>query len=236
MTDDDRSQGSTLSEAFPPEQLKRHPSKGLTYIPIPEVVARLNRVLGSGNWNSEIVRLWDAGTVPTETGEYPKWVMAHVRLSGVVDEVKFCYEGVGGQEVQFTGKPNFRGPVDIGDSYKGAVSDATKKAAQSLGVGLELAREDDAMHYEQAAREADQPKAAPEILAKIKAMALELNEKDRAQFNKVWAGITGDGTRGKKLDAGQVTVKEAAETLAFLEGFKNALITEQAKTQEPTQA
>lgn len=213
---DERPQGDKLAEPFPLEQLKKHPSKGLTYIPIPEVVARLNRVLGSGNWNSEIVRVWEAGLVSTETGEYPKWVMAHVRLSGEVDGVLFHYDGVGGQEVQFTGKPAFKGPVDIGDTYKGAVSDATKKAAQSLGVGLELAREDDAMHYEQAAREADQPKATTAVLDRIKGLVADLSEDDRKKFVKKWAELTGDGTRGKKFDSGQVTVKEAAEALEYL--------------------
>lgn len=220
MTDDERPQGTKLAEPFPLEQLKKHPTKGLTYIPIPEVVARLNRVLGPGNWNSEVMRLWEAGTVETETGSYAKWIMAHVRLSGVVDGTPFHYDGVGGQEAQFTGKPIPRGPVDIGDTYKGAVSDATKKAAQSLGVGLELAREDDAMHYEQAAREADQPKAAPEVLERIKATVLSFDPEDRKIFNRRWAEITGDGERGKKMDSGQVTVKEAAETMAFLDAFE----------------
>lgn len=214
----ERPQGEKLSEPFPAEQLKRHPTKGLTYVAIHEVVARLNRVLGAGNWNTRIEKLWGAGEVETNTGTYHKWVMAHVTLSGVVDGVPFSYDGVGGQEVQML--KNGFGPVDIGDNYKGAVSDAIKKASQSLGVGLELAREDDAMHYERAAKEADQPKASPEVLKRIKETALALKEEDRKTFNIWWAELTGDGERGKKLDSGQVTVKEGAETIVYLEGFK----------------
>lgn len=215
----DRPEGDKLAESFPPEQLKRHPSKGLSYIPIPEVIARLNRVLGAGNWNSEIRKIWESGSLQTQTGTYPKWVMAHVALTGTVDGVPFHFEGVGGQEVQFIGGSDPKGPVDIGDSYKGAVSDATKKAAQSLGVGLELAREDDAMHYEQAAKEADQPKAAPAALERIKELGEALSSDNRKIFNHWWADLTGDGVRGKKVGAGQVTVREAAEAIQFLEDF-----------------
>jgi hypothetical protein len=46
-------------------------------------------------------------------------------------------DGVGGQTIK---RKRDGGIVDLGDEYKGAVSDALKKAAQSFGVGLYLAR------------------------------------------------------------------------------------------------
>lgn len=228
MADDDinkqsmreMTQAERLAEPFPPEQLKKHPTKGLTYIPIREVVARLNYVLGTAGWNVEIIKLWDAGAVETTTGQYPKWIMAQIRLSGTADALPFYYEGVGGQAVEFLGgKENPTGPVDLGDTYKGAVSDATKKAAQSLGVGLDLGREDDAMHYERALKEADQPKAAPPTLDKIEEMAKALDDAQRADFIHWWAVLTGDGTRGKKISAGQVTLREAAQAVEYLDAL-----------------
>lgn len=148
-----------LAEPFAPEQLRHHEGKGLTYVPISEVIARLNRVLGVGNWSYEVKRTWEAGEQPTDTGVYPAWVMAHVTLtanirSASLAEDEFAYspvarvDGVGGQQVKLL--RNGSGVVDLGDEYKGAVSDALKKAAQHLGVGLELARKDEAMAYEAA--------------------------------------------------------------------------------------
>jgi len=215
-TTDIPTQGSKLAEPFPVEQLKRHPSKGLTYVPIPEVVARLNRVLGHGNWATRLVDHWTAGNVETSTGDYPKWVMAHVELSGTVDGQFFSYSGVGGQEVQFfSGNPS-KGPVDIGDNYKGAMSDAIKKAAQSLGVGLDLAREDDAMDYERALAQADEPKASSQTLDLIADWVKHQSEADKSKFKTFWANLTGDGRVGKKFNSGQVTVAEADEAIKEL--------------------
>lgn len=216
MTDDTK-QATQLAEPFPPEQLKRHPHKGLTYVPIPEVVARLNRVLGSGSWGTEILQFLTHGEQETLTGIYPKWIVASVKLTGVVDDVPFSYDGVGGQEVQFRNGSPSPGPVDIGDNYKGAVSDATKKAAQALGVGLELAREDDAILYDQALREATEPKAPAATLDSIKERVGALGDEVKQEFTAMWAALTGDGKRGKTFSSGQVTVREADIALEWLD-------------------
>jgi hypothetical protein len=55
-------------------------------------------------------------------------------------------DGVGGQKIKMTKQGE---PVDIGDEVKGAVSDALKKAVQTMGVGLYLARSQDAIEIEQ---------------------------------------------------------------------------------------
>lgn len=146
-----------LAEPFDRSLLRTNSHKGnLTYVPVSEVIARLNSVLGVDGWEYEIIRLWEAGEIETKTGVYPKWVMAHVRLHFVrpkaetwrPESLLVSRDGVGGQEVKLLKSGD--GVVDLGDEYKGAVSDALKKAAQSLGVGLDLARTDEALRWEQA--------------------------------------------------------------------------------------
>lgn len=138
---------AALAEPFPKELLRVNKHKGnITYVAGSEVIARLNRVLGVDGWSYEVIRLWEAGEKETETGVYPVWCMAHVRLSLPWQGVVSTRDGVGGQQVKFLN--NGTGPNDIGDEYKGAVTDALKKAAQSLGVALDLARGEEAMRWE----------------------------------------------------------------------------------------
>lgn len=133
-----------LAEPFPPEMLKIHPAKRLTYIPVAEVIARMNRVLGQENWRNEVVRVW-------REPDHPGWVLAHVRVTARIAGVETSRDGVGGQQVKMLRDKT--GAVDLGDEYKGAVSDALKKACQGFGVGLELARSDEALSYEMTSTE-----------------------------------------------------------------------------------
>jgi len=129
-----------LSEAFPPEMLRFHAGKKLTYIPVAEVIARMNRVLGVDGWNSEVVRIW-------REDDQPDWVLAHVRVTAIIGGQTIIHDGVGGQQVKKLRNGN--GVVDLGDEYKGAMSDALKKACQGFGVGIDLARTDDALAVEE---------------------------------------------------------------------------------------
>lgn len=117
-----------LSAPFPKE-VERSLDKGgvtLTYIPVSEVITRLNEVLGVFNWSYTIMKC-DRDILD------PDFIVAHVRLK-VGEMIK---DGVGGQKIKRTRAGDI---LDLGDEYKGAVSDALKKAAQALGVGLYLAR------------------------------------------------------------------------------------------------
>jgi hypothetical protein len=58
-----------LAEPFPQELLRENKAKGLTYVPIAEVIARLNRVLGVPNWSTSIVRTW-------REPDHPDWVLS----------------------------------------------------------------------------------------------------------------------------------------------------------------
>ena len=142
-----------LSEPFPPEveRTLNKSGRNLTYIPVSEVIARLNRVLGVANWSSE--------TVDVHRDHLdPDWVIAHVRLTCVIDGQTVVRDGVGGQTVKRT-KQN--AIVDLGDEFKGAESDAFKKAAQKLGIGLYLARTDDALYADEMYYAEDKAAPAP---------------------------------------------------------------------------
>jgi hypothetical protein len=130
-----------LSQQFPKE-MERNVSKSgrtLTYIPISEVISRLNKVLGVGNWSSEII------FIGRDSAD-PDWVIAQVRLIARLGDNTVVKDGVGGQQVKYTKAGKI---LDLGDEFKGAMSDALKKAAQQLGVGLYLARDDAAIEVDE---------------------------------------------------------------------------------------
>ncbi len=117
-----------LSKPFPKEVERQLEKSGvtLTYIPVSEVIARLNDVFGVFGWSYTQISC-DRDALD------PDFLVAHVRMT-VGDITR---DGVGGQTIK---RKRDGGIVDLGDEYKGAVSDALKKAAQSFGVGLYLAR------------------------------------------------------------------------------------------------
>lgn len=128
-----------LTEAFPPEMVKRLNKGGanLIYVPISEVINRMNKVLGVENWSFTVKNWQQLGTS----------IVAHVSVVATIGNSEVVREGVGGQKIKMSKNGD---PVDIGDEVKGAVSDALKKAVQTLGVGLYLARSEEAMEIEQA--------------------------------------------------------------------------------------
>lgn len=188
-----------LSREFPAAMLATHPGKRLTYIPISEVITRMNTVLGPENWYYECVRVW-------REEDHPDWVIAHVRVgvnfnlkpeqNGVVYPVWVHREGFGGQAIK---KKNAGGVVDLGDEYKGAISDALKKACQAFGVGLHLARKEEAMAYDPDAPEPtpaprqqrpaseSAPTPVPEVFVKFKENFDALEPNKRIELKEWWA-------------------------------------------------
>jgi len=119
-----------LGAYFPKESeatLKKG-GRNLTYIPVAQIIARANEVLGF-DWSYEVVDTFKDGD----------WITAHVRLTITTEDTIASRSGFGGQKVKYTKSGD---AVDLGDEYKGAVSDALKKAFQSFGVGLYLARDE----------------------------------------------------------------------------------------------
>jgi hypothetical protein len=114
----------------------------LDYIPVSEVITRLNKVLGVLNWSHEVISV-------NRDPISPEFVTAHVRLTVIRSEEgdRIIRDGVGGQKINMTKEGKI---IDLGDDFKGAVSDALKKAATTMGVALYLSRTDDAIETEQA--------------------------------------------------------------------------------------
>jgi hypothetical protein len=128
-----------LSEPFP-QEMERILNKGgasLTYIPVSEVVNRMNKVIGVGNWSLKVQNFSEIGDS----------IVAHVTVIATIDGNEVARDGVGGQKIKRIKATGLA--VDYGDEVKGAVSDAFKKAVQTFGIGLYLARSEDAIEIEQ---------------------------------------------------------------------------------------
>jgi hypothetical protein len=137
-------QQSQLNEPFPHEVERQLKKSGtyLTYIPVSEVITRLNKVLGFDGWSYQIIKC-------ERDAIDPDFIVAHVRLDVYPHADRFVAvskDGFGGQKIKRTKQGDI---VDLGDEFKGAVSDALKKAAQSLGIGLYLARTEEAMELDE---------------------------------------------------------------------------------------
>lgn len=167
-----------LSEAFPPEAESTLNKGGarLTYIPQAEVLNRLNNVIGVANWSSDINYI---GRDALDTD----WVicLATLTVTFHTPEGSFTVhrQAPGGQKVKAL---KAGGPVDLGDEFKGAMSDALKKAATQLGVALYLARDDEAM-----AREVEDNKPEPSSDWKnFVSVSSSLNAEQKKALNVFW--------------------------------------------------
>jgi hypothetical protein len=108
--------GPTLTAPFKNET--KDP-RGFTYIPVEDVIERLNLVLGEGGWSFECELV--------HVDEHRVAVKGRLSALGVVKEQ------FGGQNLN-KNKDGFA--FDLGNDMKGAASDALKKCAQQIGVGL----------------------------------------------------------------------------------------------------
>lgn len=105
-----------LSQPLPAEAKKPHPTKKyLTSINSIFVTERLNDVFGRGSWqvHSELQEIRD------------KMVVVKTTLS--IPDYGIEYECYGGND-----------NADLGDAYKGAVTDAITKIGSWMGIGVEV--------------------------------------------------------------------------------------------------
>lgn len=195
-----------LSEQFPVE-VERQLKKGgaqLTYIPVSEVINRLNKVLGFTGWSYEIIKC-------ERDSLDPDFIVAHVRLTVFTETDRYVTvtkDGFGGQKIKRTKQGDI---VDLGDEFKGAVSDALKKAAQALGVGLYLARTEEAMESEAIASE---PPISPEIAELWDTfidLSKSLNPDGKSKLNEFWSTYANGKPKPTKQTA---TVKDLNELIA----------------------
>lgn len=112
--------------------------KAFDYAETAEVIERLNATLGLDGWSFELLEHGLDGDVP--------WV--HGRLTAYLPERTVIRE-------QFGECPMSRGR-DAGNDRKGAASDALKKCAQLLEVGLYLSRKEESLRAAQARPKRDE--------------------------------------------------------------------------------
>lgn len=190
---------SLFNEQFP-QEVERQLKKGgtsLTYIPVSEVITRLNKVLGFDGWAYEIVRC-------ERDALDPDFIVAHVRLSVYPDGDRFgsvVKDGFGGQKIKRTKAGDI---VDLGDEFKGAVSDALKKAAQTLGIGLYLARTEEAMEAVETTPPPPELVVDPiivELWDNFLSLSKSLNADGKAELNTFWSTYAGGRAKPTKQTA-----------------------------------
>jgi hypothetical protein len=171
-----------LSKEYPKSQIKQLNKGGtrLDYVPIAEVIARLNSVLGTGNWGEADVEAW-------RDQSDPDWIIARTTVWAIIDGERTEKVGFGGQKIK---QMKSGGPVDLGDEFKGAHSDAFKKACQKLGVGLHLARDESAIHQEAvdtAVRDRADAPAANGVVKQTLTEAIEaFSDAEKEELKKQW--------------------------------------------------
>lgn len=198
---------SQLAESFP-QEMERTINKGgvaLKYIPVSEIINRLNKVLGVDNWSMTIQ---SCGRDQTD----PDFVVAHVRLSYFSkDNGVVVRDGIGGQKI----KRNKQGGIlDLGDEFKGAISDALKKAAQAFGVGLYLARSDEAMEIEQVIDAQELVQEIPPLQSEVNwnsfmSVSKSLSKEQKEQLRAAWS----QWSKGKATPKKENVTEEEAEFL-----------------------
>jgi len=207
---------SELSEPFPAEVEQKLSKSGrwLTYIPVSEVITRLNKVLGEDMWSYKVLRC-DRDSID------PDWVVAHVRLyanfvpTNNAPTLHVVRDGFGGQKI----KRNKQGEiVDLGDEMKGAVSDALKKAAQHFGVGLYLARSEEAIQLEVNEDMINQP-ISEEHFVKLREILNGLPTSEIELAKVYWGELTG----GLAFERKNVTRLLLDSMLAFVKNISQTV-------------
>jgi hypothetical protein len=102
----------------------------LKYVSGEQVVTRLNEVLGVGGWSFRVLR----HEVNPEADE--AWALGE--LVAEIGERTVVRQQFGSQKVRRSRSTG--APLDLGFDLKGASTDAMKKCASLLGVGLYLSR------------------------------------------------------------------------------------------------
>jgi hypothetical protein len=107
----------------------------VTFISGEQVVRRLNEVLGVSGWSFRILR----HDISAEADEV--WALGE--LVADVDGKQVTRQQFGSQKIRRS--RSTVAPLDLGFDLKGASTDAMKKCASLLGVGLYLSRKEPVM-------------------------------------------------------------------------------------------
>jgi len=113
-----------LKAPLPPEAIQTHPTKKfLSTIKAIYVTERLNDVFGIGGWTTKVEHI-----ATEEKSDGSKMgSMVVVKLTLEVPEHNIYYEQYGGND-----------NADLGDAYKGAVTDALTKIGSYLEIGIDV--------------------------------------------------------------------------------------------------
>jgi recombination DNA repair RAD52 pathway protein len=163
MSEETISQQERLNEEFPAEQIKD--VQGFDYISVGDVIRRMNDVLTTGGWSTQIVS--------KEYFPESQEIVAQVLVTATIDGKHCTADGFGGAAY------NKRG---MGDQYKSASSDALKKACQRLGVGLHLAVDD--LPEEVVPRVAQ---VDADSYANLNAFVSTLSDEQKAELREWWS-------------------------------------------------
>lgn len=169
ITDEQR---ALINAPLPAEAVTQHPTKSfLSSIKSIYVTERLNEVFGVGAWQvrSDVVERADKGMIVVK-------VVFQIPEYGIYHE---CY---GGNNNGGEGSKNF----DLGDAYKGAVTDALTKIASWLGIGADVfkGKQHPAQQAKQPAQQTyRQPAAVADPIANAKPIQQEKRTLTIEMFN-----------------------------------------------------
>lgn len=109
--------------------------KDFKYVDTPYVIERLNLAFG-WNWDFEII---EQGEVKADDRIVEVWVKGKLTIRTPTGQVLVKHQ-FGSMAVEYLGAAGAKTnvPVSLGDTFKGAGSDALKKAASMIGLGLDL--------------------------------------------------------------------------------------------------
>ena len=187
-----------LTRPFEPHQIKQRPGqhgKTLSYVDVAAVIGRLNE--GCESWSFEVVS--------HEVQDDEVIVLGKLAAEGIV---KMAF---GGSAISIDHAGQI---VSLADDLKAAASDALKKAASLLGVGLEL-------YGGQPAKEPTRPKALGTVPLEARLTARQLAALHAASRRR---GMSPDGLaalvreRSGKEELAGLTRAEASNIISELTG------------------
>jgi hypothetical protein len=129
-----------LAARFETHQTRKQGGQDLIYLTGEQVISRLNDVLGVTGWSFRVVR---EGATEVEA-----WVLGE--LVAVIDGDPITRQHYGNQDLK-------RGQYPTADLFKSATTDALKKAATTVGVGLYLYDADERRELQAEMAEARRP-------------------------------------------------------------------------------
>ena len=195
-----------LSKPFPKEVEGKYPKAGktFTFIPVSEIVARLNNGLGPENWAFQVMSC-------ERDSDEREYIIAHVQVHATIENKFVSKDAFGGTAINRKKSSDGLGPIEaLENDYKTAVSDAFKKAASLLGVGLYLSRSEEALEFE----EKQQMEINPEVeqlWGNFKSFVEKFDSSQRTELDAFWAAYS-NGRPKPRLETATV-----ADLTALLE-------------------